>query len=66
MSVRIVCIDPNAVEAYPRVIAATGQVVVCGEEVEVDDADLAAALLEQDVVWARPTTKAAKAAEKRS
>ncbi len=64
MSVRIVCIDPNAVETAPRIIAITGQVAVCGDEIEVEDADLAAALLEQDVVWARPTTKAAKAAEK--
>jgi len=43
----------------------TGQEAEFGEEIEVDDSDLADALLEQDTVWNRPTTKAAKAAEKK-
>lgn len=42
-------------------IADTGQVVRQGESVEVDS-DLAGSLLAQDV-WAKPATKAAKAAE---
>lgn len=44
-------------------IAATGQYVEFGEEVEVDDSDLAERLIASGL-WARPTTKAAKAATK--
>ncbi len=44
-------------------IAATGQYVEFGEEVEVDNADLAERLIASGL-WARPTTKAAKAASK--
>lgn len=57
---RIVNVDPTGAS---RVIADTGQTVDHGDEVEVDDA-LAERLLEQSTVWARPTTKAAKAAAK--
>lgn len=63
MSVRIVCVDPNAVNGAVRVIE-SGQEAGYGEEIEVEDSALADALLEQDAVWSRPTTKAAKAAEK--
>lgn len=44
-------------------IAATGQYVEFGEEVEIDNADLAERLIASGL-WARPTTKAAKAASK--
>lgn len=44
-------------------IAATGQYVEFGEEVEVDNADLAERLIATGL-WARPTTKAAKTAAK--
>lgn len=44
-------------------IAATGQYVEFGEEVEIDNADLAERLIASGL-WARPTTKAAKAATK--
>lgn len=80
MSVRIVCIDPNAVGDNAREIAATGQRVAYGEEVEIEDSDLAGAppsgdpdsekydpgsgLLAQTGVWAKPTTKAAQEATK--
>lgn len=64
MAVRIVCVDPNARPEDPRVILATGQPAAYGEEIEVEDSDLAESLLLQEAVWARPTTKAAKAAEK--
>ncbi len=46
-------------------IGATGQWVRPGEDVEVDS-DLADSLLEQKANWSRPTTKAAKAAQKGS
>lgn len=55
---KVVNVDPTGAS---REIADTGQVVAFGEEVEVDSA-LADRLLEQSV-WARPTTKAAKAAK---
>jgi len=58
---RIVNVDPTGAS---RVIADTGQTVDHGGEVDVDDAALAERLLEQSTVWARPTTKAAKAAAK--
>lgn len=61
MGTRIVLVDPVG---GGREIADTGQFVEFGEEVEIEDADVAAALLEQENVWARPTTKAAKKAEK--
>lgn len=64
MAVRIVCIDPNAVAGSARVIDATGQEAAFGDEIEVEDSDLAERLLEQSEVWARPTTKTAKAAKK--
>ena len=41
-------------------IAATGQRVARGQEVEIEDPDLAASLLDQDGNWARPTSNAAK------
>jgi hypothetical protein len=44
-------------------IAATGQYVEFGEEVDVENADLAAKLVATGL-WARATTKAAKAAAK--
>jgi hypothetical protein len=44
-------------------LAATGQVVKHGEQIEVD-ADLAKALDEQPDNWAKPQTKAAKEADK--
>ena len=65
MAVRIVCIDPNAVAGSVRVIE-TGQEAAFGDEFEVEDSDLAERLLEQTDVWARPTTKTAKAAKKES
>lgn len=58
---RIVNVDPTGAT---RVIGDTGQTVAHGEEVEVGDAELAERLLEQKTIWARPTTKAAKAAIK--
>jgi hypothetical protein len=61
MGTRIVNVDPAGAT---RTIGDTGQTVAHGDEVEVDS-DLAERLLEQDV-WARPTTKAAKKAEKES
>lgn len=59
---RIVNIDPTGAD---RIIADTGQNVPHGEEAEVDG-DLAERLLAQSDVWARPTTKAAKAAKEGS
>lgn len=56
---KVVNIDPTGAD---REIGETGQVVAHGAEVEVD-ADLGERLLEQTDVWARPTTKAAKAAK---
>lgn len=44
-------------------IVATGQYAEFGEEVDVDDAGLAEGLIASGL-WARPTTKAAKAAAK--
>lgn len=64
MAVRIVCIDPLATEGAVRTIGATGQEAAYGEEIEVDDSALAERLLEQESVWARPSKKAAKVAEK--
>ena len=61
MGTRIVLIDPVG---GGREIADTGQYVKYGEEVEIEDSDLAKSLLEQEDVWARPTAKAAKQAEK--
>lgn len=58
---KIVNIDPTGAS---REIGDTGQIVAHGEEVEVDDSALAERLLEQTTVWARPATKAAKAAAK--
>ncbi len=58
---RIVNIDPTG---GTREIADTGQTVAVGEEVDVENEDLAHRLLEQTDVWARPTTKVAKAIEK--
>lgn len=66
MAVRIVCVDPNSRQEDPRVILATGQSAAYGEEVEIEDSDLADSLLLQESVWARPTTKAAKDAVKDS
>jgi hypothetical protein len=62
MGTRIVNVDPTRAT---RVIGDTDQSVPFGEEVEVDS-ELAERLLEQDTVWARPTAKAAKQAEKES
>ena len=56
---RIVNIDPTGAD---RTIGVTGQTVAHGAEVEVDS-ELGERLLEQSDVWARPTTKAAKAAK---
>lgn len=80
MSIRIVCIDPNAVAGNEREIAVTGQRVAFGEEVEIEDPalagsppsgdpdsekyDLGSGLLAQTAVWAKPTTKAAHEATK--
>lgn len=77
MAVRIVCVDPLAVEGATRTIGATGQEAAYGEEIEVEDSELAERLLEQEPVWARPSDspiekggqarpskKAAKVAEK--
>jgi hypothetical protein len=47
----------------PLEIVATGQTAEFGEEIDVDDADLAESLIESGL-WARPTTKVAKAAAK--
>lgn len=44
-------------------IIATGQYAEFGEEIDVDDADLVESLVASGQ-WARPTTKAAKAATK--
>lgn len=44
-------------------IAATGQYAEYGEEIDVEDAGLADRLIASGQ-WARPTTKAAKAATK--
>lgn len=44
-------------------IVATGQYAEFGEELDVDDADLVESLVASGL-WARPTTKAAKAATK--
>lgn len=44
-------------------VAATGQTAAFGEEIEVEDAELAEALKETGL-WAAPTTKAAKSAAK--
>jgi hypothetical protein len=44
-------------------IAATGQYAEFGEEVDVDDSALADSLIASGL-WARPSTKAAKAATK--
>lgn len=64
MAVHIVCVDPLATEGAVRTIAATGQDAAYGDEIEIEDSELAERLLEQETVWARPTKKAAKAAEK--
>lgn len=58
MATRIVYTGPSE----GVTIADTGQYAAKGDEVEVDT-DLAERLLEQDV-WARPTAKTAKQAEK--
>lgn len=63
MATRIVNVDPTR---QPRTIADTGQTAAFGEEIEIEDAELAERLLEQSEVWARPTSKAAKTAEKGS
>jgi hypothetical protein len=47
----------------PLEVVATGQYAEFGEEIDVDDAALAESLIESGL-WARPTTKAAKAAAK--
>lgn len=60
---RIVCVDPNAHAHNPRVLE-TGQSAAYGDELDIEDADMAASLLEQEGVWAKPTTKSAKQAEK--
>jgi hypothetical protein len=62
MATRIVCVDKNAHDHIPREIADTGQFAAFGEAVEIDDGALAELLLEQEEVWARPTTNAAKEA----
>jgi len=59
--VRVVNVEPTRATLE---IADTGQIVAYGEEVEVE-AELGERLLEQKS-WARPTTKAAKRAEKES
>ena len=56
---RLVNVDPTGAA---RMIGDTGQTVAHGDEVEVDS-DLGERLLEQSDIWARPTTKAAKAAK---
>ena len=56
---RIVNIDPTGAA---REIIDTGDFVAHGESVEVPT-ELAERLLEQETVWARPTTKAARAAK---
>ena len=40
-----------------RTIAATGQVVPSNHQVEIEDDELAKALLEQEDVWERVTSK---------
>lgn len=57
---RIVNIDPTGAG---RIIADTGQYVEHGDDVDVEDRELAERLLEQSDVWVRPTTKAAKEAK---
>lgn len=61
MPMKIVNVDPTGAELT---IGDTGQVAAFGDEVEVDSA-LAERLIETGL-WARPTTKAAKQAEKES
>lgn len=61
---KIVCVDPNAHAHNPRVLE-SGQSAAFGEEIEVDS-DLADSLLEQEQVWAKPTTNAAKDAAKQA
>ena len=56
---KVVLVEPGP----GREIADTGQVVAYGAEVEVSE-ELGTRLLEQEDVWARPTTNAAKAAVK--
>lgn len=60
MAIRLINTNPlgSALE-----IASTGQSVEFGAEVEVEDKDLAESLIETGN-FARPTTKAAKAAAK--
>lgn len=60
---KIVCVDPNAHAHNPRVLE-NGQSAAYGEEIDIDDAELAASLLEQEGVWAKPSTNAAKDAAK--
>lgn len=59
---RIVNIDPTGAD---REIGETGEIVPHGAEADVDS-ELADRLLEQSDVWARPTTKAAKAVKEGS
>lgn len=56
---KVVNVDPTGAD---RIIGDTGELVRHGAEADVDS-DLAERLLEQSDVWARPTTKAAKAAK---
>jgi hypothetical protein len=63
MAVRIVCVDPNSRPEDPRVIV-TGQSAAFGEEIEIEDSDLADNLLAQSTVWTKPNTKAAHDAVK--
>ena len=56
---KVVLVEPGP----GREIADTGQVVAYGGEVEVSE-ELGVRLVEQEDVWARPTTNAAKAAIK--
>lgn len=63
MGTKITNIDATGSD---REIGDIGVVVPFGETVEIDDSDLAERLLKQETVWARPTTKAAKQAEKES
>lgn len=48
------------VSGRTRQIAATGQSVEPGGDVDIDDDDLAAALLEQPAVWATPKASKSK------
>lgn len=57
--VRLVNINENE---WPLDVVDTGQSAAFGEEIEVDDADLAESLIASGL-WARPTTKAAKSAK---